>query len=135
MGNPSMQKKIKVLDSKKLKAKAWVVFSKWIREVRDGNVCFTCGDRNGPFNAGHFWHGVLDFDEENVHCQCAKCNHYMSGNLAMYSANLLRKIGPERFKELEIRHYRALAGERKSPQDYLDIIEKYKKKIANKEVI
>lgn len=127
--------KTKVLDSKTLHKKAWNVFSKWIRKVRDGDICYTCGARGGPNNAGHFWHNVLDFDEENIHCQCVRCNKWLSGNLAQYSANLLRDKGPEKFKELERRHYVAMRGEKRSIQDYLDIIEKYKKKIANKEVI
>lgn len=107
-----------------LKRKAWDVFSKWIRE-RD-KMCVTCGTRNTLLNAGHFWHGVLDFDEMNINAQCTGCNNYKSGNLAPYSIYLINKYGTDKFKDLEKRHYLAMAGEYRSDQDYLNIIEKYK---------
>src|SRR3990167_3937552 len=65
-----------------LHKKAWNVFSKWIRE-RD-KTCITCGSRSS-LQAGHFWHGVLDFDPMNINAQCSGCNHFKSGNLAIYS--------------------------------------------------
>lgn len=77
-------------------------------------------------NAGHFYHAVLDFDEENINGQCVRCNKWMHGNLAPYSVYLLNKLGKKKFDALNIRHYRAMAGEKRYPQDYLDIIEKYK---------
>jgi hypothetical protein len=107
-----------------LKRKAWDLFSKWIRE-RDGDRCITCGSRN-QLCAGHFWHGVLDFDEMNINCQCKQCNTFKSGNLAPYSVYLIRKYGPKAFEDLEKRHYIALRGEFRSDSDYLSLIEKYK---------
>ena len=106
-----------------LHRKAWDVFSRWIRN-RD-QLCVTCGSR-GNLNAGHFWHGVLDFDEININAQCTKCNNYMSGNLAPYSIYLIRKYGQVAFEDLERRHWLALRGEFRSDADYLKIIEKYK---------
>ena len=105
-----------------LKRKAWEKFSKWIRE-RDKR-CVTCGDR-GNLDAGHFWHAVLDFDEMNINAQCRACNHFKSGNLAIYSMYLINKYGLEKFKDLEKRHYLALRGEYRTDKDYLTIIEKY----------
>jgi hypothetical protein len=102
--------------------KAWNVFSKWIR-ARDGR-CVTCGERDG-LQAGHFWHNCLDFDEININAQCARCNHYLSGNLAPYAAYLIHKYGAEEFEKLEIRHYLALKGEKRTDEQYLQIIEKY----------
>lgn len=106
---------------------AWKWFSKWIREVRDCETCYTCGARNTQMNAGHYWHAVLDFDEENIHCQCVQCNKYNHGKLAEYGANLIRDLGEEKYRALEQRHYIALRGEYRSIQDYLDIAEKYQK--------
>lgn len=108
--------------AKDLKRKAWEIFSKWIRN-RDKR-CVTCGSRN-QLCAGHFWHGVLDFDEMNINCQCRQCNTFKSGNLAPYSVYLLNKYGEEKFKDLEKRHYLALRGEYRSDADYLKLIEKY----------
>ncbi len=103
--------------------KAWAVFSKWVR-ARDGR-CITCGSYD-TLQAGHFWHNCLDFDEMNINAQCSACNHYRSGNLALYAAYLLHKYGPEEFNKLEIRHYLSLKGDKKSEQDYLGLIAKYR---------
>ena len=107
--------------AKTLHQKAWAVFSKWIRN-RD-KKCFTCN--GNAENAGHFWHGVLDFDEENIHGQCVRCNKWLHGNLAVYSTNLLALLGKKRFDALTIRHYRAMGGEKRTEQEYNDIIAKY----------
>lgn len=105
-----------------LKRKAWDTFSKWIRQ-RDKR-CVTCGSTN-QLQAGHFWHGVLDFDEMNINAQCKHCNHYWSGNLAPYSVYLIRKYGREAFEDLEKRHYIALRGEFRKDSEYQEIIDKY----------
>ncbi len=115
---------VKKPPQKTLKRKAWDTFSKWVRE-RD-KMCVTCGSRNTLLNAGHFWHGVLDFDEMNINAQCIGCNNYKSGNLAPYSVYLINKYGIEKFQDLEKRHYLAMAGEYRTDQEYLDIIAKYK---------
>lgn len=106
-----------------LKKKAWDTFSKWIR-ARD-KACVTCGSQNS-LQAGHFWHAVLDFDEENINAQCSGYNHFKSGNLAYYQSYLRKKLGNEKFDALEKRHYLALGGEKRSAEDYKAIIEKYK---------
>lgn len=105
------------------KRKAWDTFSKWIRN-RDGQ-CITCGNRNTMLVAGHFWHGVLDFDEMNINAQCVSCNNFKSGNLAPYSVYLINKYGLEKFKDLEKRHWLAMKGEYRTDQDYKDLIKKY----------
>lgn len=110
-----------------LKAKAWKTFSKWVRN-RDP-FCVThlvMGSKVPTQNAGHFWHTVLDFDEENVNGQCINCNKYNSGRLAEYSRYLLDKLGKDKFDALDIRHTRALAGEKRTDEEYLTIIDKYK---------
>lgn len=117
---------LKIIMKKKskdtLKKKAWKVFSAYIRK-RDPR-CVCCGAETTQ--AGHFYHNVLDFDEENVNGQCVRCNHYLSGNLAVYSVYLLKKLGKKKFEALNTRHYMALKGEIRSDEEYLDIIEKYK---------
>jgi hypothetical protein len=106
-----------------LKDKAWKTFSKWIRN-RD-KQCVCCGSTNN-LQAGHYWHNCLDFDEENINAQCARCNKWLSGNLATYGMYLLNKLGTKKFKALEKRHYMAMKGELMSEQDYINIVEKYK---------
>ncbi len=108
-----------------LKDKAWKIFSKYIR-ARDKR-CVTC-DKGLAENAGHFWHAVLDFDEMNVNGQCVRCNKWFSGNLAPYSTYLIKKYGIKKFKDLEIRHYRAIGGEYRTESDYEELIEKYTNK-------
>lgn len=111
------------LDS--LKRKAWDTFSKFIRQ-RDGK-CITCGGK--PECAGHFWHGVLDFDEMNVNAQCKSCNIYRSGHLAVYSTYLLEKYGLEKFEDLKIRHYQAMKGEKRNELDYEKLVNRYTRKL------
>jgi len=81
----------------KLKKEAERVFHKWIC-VRDNYICFTC-DKPGN-QAGHFWHGKLDFDERNLHCQCPRCNKWLHGNLAEYSIRLIKEFGQGWFDTL-----------------------------------
>ena len=122
-----------IINKKKLKAKAWTVFSIWIRN-RD-KICVACGARMwdselGEYSikglhAGHFHHNVLDFDEENINAECVQCNTYNAGNLAPYSVYLVNKIGIERFNALGLRAKQALRGELMEIQDYQNIIAKY----------
>jgi len=92
-------------DIPKLKRKAWIVFSLWIRK-RDKGICFTCGRRGdlSAMNAGHFiprsGHNKVFFDEINVNCQCVSCNLWKHGNLHEYSARLIKKHGLEEFNKL-----------------------------------
>lgn len=83
----------------KLKAKAWKVFSAYIRK-RDGYRCFTCGKKEKPGQAGHFKHGRLDFDEMNINCQCVRCNKWLHGNGIAYAMNLIDKYGESKVREL-----------------------------------
>jgi hypothetical protein len=107
---------------KTAKTRAWRYFSAYIRK-RDPK-CVTCGAPTTQ--AGHFWHNVLDFDEENVNGQCLRCNHFLSGNLAPYSVYLLKKLGKKKFDALDVRHTKALSGEKRSVEELLAIGDKYK---------
>jgi hypothetical protein len=113
------------------KEKAWKAFSKYIR-ARDKR-CVTC-ITGGAENAGHFHHNVLDFDEENVNAQCVRCNKWLHGNLNVYSAYLLRKLGSRGFLALDKRHYLALRGEKKTSEEYLEIETLYTDKFRQLEL-
>lgn len=114
--------------------KAWDVFSRWIRN-RDNGVCFTCGafvwnEELGtndirPMQAGHYRHGVLDFDEQNINCQCVRCNHWLSGNLGEYTLKLIDKYGIKAVNDLRQRASDAQKGKKMSEDDYREIIKKY----------
>lgn len=123
-----------------LKDKAWTIFSVYIR-LRDRATCFTCDKRIWDedigeftikgFNAGHYIHNVLDFDEMNINCQCIRCNHHLSGNLGEYSLRLIEKYGLEAVNQLRLRGKNALRGEILSTEEYQTIIDKYTKLISD----
>ena len=114
----------------RLKDNAWKTFSQYIR-LRDP-LCVThlvMGKKYKSENAGHFWHAVLDFDEDNVNGQCVNCNKWNDGKLAEYSTYLLKKLGKKGFDALDIRHSRALSEPKHYEEYYEEIIKKYKTKI------
>lgn len=106
-----------------LRDKAWATFSLWIRN-RDV-TCVTCGsDKNGQ--AGHRWHGKLDFDEININRQCSGCNKWKQGNLSKYDDYLISKYGMEGWTALyERKNKEGNQSEYRTEQDYLDLIAKY----------
>ena len=119
--------KLKKVGKETMHKKAWKEFSKWIRN-RDP-LCVThliLGEQVPSANAGHYWHGVLDFDEVNINGQCVNCNHWNSGRLAEYAAYLIKKHGVKEFQKLEKRHYLAMGGEYRTDEEYQAIIDKYK---------
>jgi len=82
------------------------VFNKFIRLRDHGLPCISCNrDTGSQRHAGHFkpvgGFPELRYNPDNVHSQCAHCNDWLSGNLALYRARLLEKIGPERLERLE----------------------------------
>lgn len=92
------------------------VFNEFIR-LRDTKydkgqaffICISCQQPKGldQMHAGHYFsvggHPSTRFDEDNTHGQCSHCNYFHHGNLAAYKENLIKKIGPDRFRILEIR--------------------------------
>jgi len=114
-----------------LKKKAGDVFRAWIRNRDKGNRCISCGAWE-PSDAGHFYPAgtvpALEFDEDNVHLQCRKCNFYESANLHHYRPNLIKKIGLERVERLD--YIEAYWKGRPYKQDrfrYIEIIIYYSK--------
>jgi len=71
-------------------------------------------------DAGHFIHGCLDYDEQNIHPQCSYCNRHLHGNSADYSHALIQKYGDGIIQEL----YKCRQAELESPPDRLWIKEK-----------
>lgn len=120
---PAKQKKLRKKSLKplpKLKAKATMVFHKWI-VVRDKGICFTCGGKGNQ--AGHFKHGRLDFDGMNLNCQCARCNKWLHGNLGEYAIRLIKKYGRRKVDSLILRSNQVKKFKRAELEE---IIVKYK---------
>ena len=126
----------KVKKSKKptnYKKRLWLIFSQYIRQ-RDEGVCISCGKRMEWKNmdAGHYIPKTaglaLYFDERNVNCQCTYCNRFMHGNLAKYALALRKKYGGGILEKLdkERRQIRKI-----SEDEYVNLIELYKKKMEN----
>lgn len=123
---------------KRLKSKCWKVVSEWVRRNENG-VCFTCGAKQwdselGQNNwkvmqAGHYIHGALDYDEMNIHCQCVRCNKWLSGNLGEYTMKLISKYGIEEVEKLRIRASMAKKGEFYTEEGLLAVLEFYKNKL------
>ncbi len=83
--------------------------SQWLREAqasvnayvreRDKDLaCISCGRfHEGQWHAGHYLstgaRPELRFNLNNLHKQCSACNVYLSGNLILYRAGLIAKIG------------------------------------------
>lgn len=136
---PSFTKKKKIkrkkLPSMKgLKAKAWKVFSAWVkrRDMIGGIIiCITCGSQvlPGDANSSHFIHGHSKptfFDERNVHSSCVRCNLYLSGNLVEYAAFMQKKYGWETIDALRELSHQVVKPTR---EFYQEIIVRYKAKV------
>ena len=122
MKKTKLAKKRKVRSPREiLRDKAWATFSLWIR-ARD-KKCVTCGSLN-TLQAGHRWHGKLDFDEININAQCSGCNKWRQGNLSKYDDYLIGKYGMNGWNQLYIRKNMAVA-EYRTEADYEEIIKKY----------
>ncbi len=85
------------------------IFNAYIRERDKGLPCISCGNQSGAkINAGHYLstgaHPELRFEPLNVALQCEWCNSYLSGNIARYRINLIKKIGIEKVEWLEGPH-------------------------------
>ena len=99
-------KKAKPIGKVKLNKALWKLFSKFIRD-RDNYICFTCGKKTTPGQAGHYRTGAtckkyLFYDERNVHCQCYHCNINLSGNWRVYQKKMWDKYGVEIDHEFDI---------------------------------
>lgn len=90
---------------KKLKARAWRMFSEYIRRLGavDGkNSCVTCGVVKPwkELQAGHFIdgrHNAVLFNHLITYPQCVRCNIWLHGNKIQFTLFMQRKFG-----ELEV---------------------------------
>ena len=115
------------------KKKAQAEFNKFIRLRDHDQPCISCqkgAGLSGKWNAGHYYtcgaRGDLRFHEDNCHKQCEHCNSYNSGNIALYTPNLIAKIGQERLDAMAIptiKNWRL--------EDYKEIYHHYKTKNKN----
>lgn len=92
------------------------VFSAYIR-LRDAMPsgyfrCISCGQIK-PFeqaDCGHFFsrkNMSVRFDEDDCHAECKFCNRVSSDHLIAYQANLIRKIGMQRFELLSAKSHQS----------------------------
>jgi hypothetical protein len=88
------------------KKEFWKVFSRYIR-LRDKGKCFTCGLQK-PWKTQQAGHMIprasgglsLYFHEQNVNCQCYRCNINLGGNGAVYAVKFVEKYGQDAFDEV-----------------------------------
>ena len=95
------------------------------RDSFDGYFrCISCNEikPTSKMHAGHFYsvgnYQSVRFDLDNCHGQCHKCNTFLHGNL-------IKKIGAERFEQLERLAY--LRGFKFDRITIIEIIERFKK--------
>lgn len=104
-----LEQKIKLRSRSEWIKLAQAAFNQYIRE-RDKNLpCISCGRHHkGQYHAGHYLstgaRPELRFEEMNASKQCAPCNDHLSGNIALYRINLIKKIGLENVEWLESNH-------------------------------
>lgn len=90
---------------------AQAAFNAWVRarDMAAGLPCVSCGRHHqGQNHAGHYLsrgaRPELRYTEENCWLQCAPCNTHLSGNVALYRIELVRRIGIDRVEWLEGPH-------------------------------
>ena len=78
--------------------------------------------------AGHYFtqgaYKRLVFDERNTHCQCIACNHYKSGNLGIYTGEMVARYGHDIFDKLKLANHTNPRG-----YDYDELTRVYKEKV------
>lgn len=114
-------KKLKRAEFNKVKKKViqdrswWVkkvqaTFNKYIRERDCNESCITCGTAKPDiqYHAGHYLttgaRPEHRFNPLNCHKQCARCNNWLSGNVAQYRLFMVDKYGEDEVLNLESDH-------------------------------
>lgn len=119
----------------KLKADCQKIFNEYIRLRDSGKPCISCGGF-GEMQAGHYYavsgYDGLRFDEDNVFCECVRCNCFDESHLIGYGSNLINRIGIERYKALQERAtlYKKF-GKKWSRSDVEELIKIYKEKLRD----
>jgi hypothetical protein len=88
---------------------AQIEFNKYIRARDAALPCISCQRHHeGQYHAGHYLtvggHPELRFNEDNAAKQCSACNNHLSGNIAAYRINMIKKIGQNAVDKLEGPH-------------------------------
>ena len=94
-----------------VKKRLWKLVSEYIRrKASDDNgyvTCVTCGvvrQWNDDIDCGHFIPksrgNAIYFVEENLHCQCKRCNLMEGGNFENYYPYMVEMYGIEKVEEL-----------------------------------
>jgi hypothetical protein len=127
-----MKSKPKKLTLKKLKDKAWKLFSEWVRKSnadwRGYVQCVTCPEKyiwnSGMIHAGHWIHDKLDYDSRNVHPQCRNCNYKYNKNVnTAYAIYMARTYGVEEMERIRKHAYEK--GNMYTRQELEDLLKKY----------
>ena len=117
----------------KLKADCQKIFNEYIRLRDSGKPCISCGG-DGEMQAGHYYsvrgYDGLRFDEDNVFCECVRCNCFDESHLIGYGSNLINRIGIDRYKALQERAilYKKF-GKKWSRSEIEEMIKIYKEKL------
>lgn len=138
--NTTLKKKVKSEDRGLAVKAAQTAFNTFIR-LRDKDLpCISCGsmpnDNNlitgSRWDCGHYRsvgaNPELRFEELNAAKQCVKCNRDLSGNVANYRVEHIKRIGVEAIEWVEGPH----KAKRYSIADLNEIEAKYKLKIKHK---
>lgn len=118
------------LSLNKLHKKLWNLISKYVR-ITEGK-CYTCGVVKDyrEMDCGHFLHKAknskLAYERKLLHCQCSRCNRYLSGNLLEYTIRMIKDYGlpqAEKWKQESNKIYKWKREELEK------LIEEYKSKL------
>ena len=100
-------KQLKENDIPTLKRLAQTLVNKYIRQRDNTLPCVSCGftGTSRQWHAGHYMpmgsNGSIRYHDDNIHKQCSICNNHLSGNLANYRLELIKRIGLEKVEWLE----------------------------------
>lgn len=113
-----------------LRKKAGFYFKKYIRLRDKEQSCISCGNPY-PAHAGHFYsaghYPALEFNENNVHVQCIRCNCHLHGNLNEYRKRIVYKIGQNDLDRLDyLADQYKKTGYKHDRFFLIEVIEKYK---------
>lgn len=128
----------KIKSWKEYHNEAWSTHSVYVRQRSASQFtgkaqCYTCREYFPwqEMDAGHYRHGVLDFDPMNVKPQCRPCNFAPAGSKTAYRMRLVDEYGEVMVLALERRADEALKGEKHSIERLKNIravfLEKIKK--------
>jgi len=118
-----------------LKARAWKLFSEWIRRKdadQGGTVsCYTCGKLMfwKEAHAGHAIpgrHNAVLLDPEIVRPQCPRDNLFLGGRYEIFATKLIKEKGME-WWEAKLEGARAIV--KLTRGDYEALISSYKQKL------